>query len=145
MRQPLDPAAPFFVKFTNHHRRCVMLAKQFATFNSDLADSAALSQLCRASQEMADQAKAARALTEIYLSLDDKHRDVVRGAIVGRFKDILASAEASWRRFCDSMHFIRPATREIELARHDFEPHADEFKNKLREFVMILGKTSEPI
>jgi len=92
---------------------------------------------------MADQAKAARALTEIYLSLDDKHRDAVRAVIVGRFKDISASAEASWRRFCDSMRFIRPTMREIQSARRDFEPHADEFKNKLREFVTIVGRTNE--
>jgi hypothetical protein len=116
MRQAPGPAAPFVSKFTDHHRRCVILGKRFAAFSLDLGDSAALSQLCRASQEMADQAKAARALTEIYLSLDEKHRDAVRAIIVGRFKDILASAEASWRRFCDSMHFIRPATREIQSA-----------------------------
>jgi len=89
---------------------------------------------------MADQAKAARALTEIYLSLDEKHRDAVRAIILGRFKDILASAEASWRRFCDSMQFIRPATPEIQAARRHFEPHADEFKRTLREFVTIADR-----
>ena len=92
---------------------------------------------------MADQAKAARTLTEIYLSLDEKHRDAVRAIILGRFKDILASAEGSWRRFCDSMHFIRPATREIQSARRDFEPHADEFKHTLRKFVAIAERTTE--
>lgn len=92
---------------------------------------------------MADQAKAARALTEIYLSLDEKHRDAVRAVIVGRFKDILASAEGSWRRFCDSMHFIRPATPEIQSARRDFEPHAEEFKQALHEFVAIANRTTD--
>ena len=91
---------------------------------------------------MADQAKAARALTEIYLSLDEKHRDNVRAIVFGRFKDILASAEASWRRFCDSMHFIRPATVEIQAARRDFEPHADAFRHTLRRFVMIADRTT---
>jgi len=92
---------------------------------------------------MADQAKAARALTEIYLSLDEKHREAVRPIILGRFKDILASAEGSWRRFCDSMRFIRPATPEIQSARRDFEPHADEFKHTLREFVMMADRPNE--
>src|SRR5690242_15453205 len=118
MRQVLDPAASFVTKFTHHHRRCVTLGKQFAIFSPALGDSVALSHLCRASQEMTDQAKAARTLTEIYLSLDEKHRDVVRAAIIGRFKDILASAEASWRRFCDSMRLIHPAMPELESARH---------------------------
>lgn len=136
----LDPAAPFVTKFANHHRRCVLLGKRFATVSPNLGDSAALSQLCRASQEMADQAKAARALTQIYLSLDEKHRDAVQAIILGRFKDILASAEASWRRFCDSMHYIRPATPEIQSARRDFEPHADQFKHALRKFVRIADR-----
>ena len=94
---------------------------------------------------MADQAKAARALTEIYLSLDEKHRDTVRPIILARFKDILASAEASWRRFCDSMHFIQPATLEIQSARRDFEAHADQFKQALRKFVTIADRTTKLI
>lgn len=92
---------------------------------------------------MADQAKAARALTEIYLSLDEKHRDAVRAIITGRFKDILTSAEGSWQRFCDSMHFIRPVTHQIQTARSDFEKHADQFKHTLQKFVTMAGEITE--
>ena len=47
-----DSAALFVTKFTNHYRRCVSLAKRFAVDNPELKDSAAISQLCRASHEM---------------------------------------------------------------------------------------------
>ena len=141
MQRTEDAAASFASTFRNHHRKCVSLAKQFAIEDPSLKDSVALEKLCRASQEMLDQAKAARALTEIYVSLDEKHRDVVRPIIIGRFKDILKSAEASWKRFCDSIQFIRPARSEIESARRNFEPHADEFQDTLRRFIELGDKT----
>ena len=103
MQRTEDTAASFVSTFISHHRRCTSLAKRFAVDDPGFANSAALEQLCRASREMLDQAKAARALTEIYVSLDEKHRDAVRPIIIGRFKDILKSAEASWQRFCDSI------------------------------------------
>lgn len=128
-------AAQFVAQFTNHSQRCKSLAKRFAVDNPELKDSAALSQLCRASQEMLEQAKEARAMTEIYLALDDKHRDAVRPIIIARFKDISNSAQASWRRFCDSTRFAPAARREIESAQRDFEPHASEFHETLRMFI----------
>src|SRR5215212_3486818 len=81
-------AGAFVATFTNHHRTCVALAKRLTADDPDLQDSAALSQLCRASQEMLEQAKETRALTEIYLLLDETHRDAVRPIITERFKDI---------------------------------------------------------
>ena len=141
MQQTEDAAASFVSIFVNHHRRCISLAKRFAIDDENVKDSAALEKLCRASQEMLDQAKAARALTEIYVSLDEKHRDAVRPIIIDRFKDILKSAEASWRRFCDSIRFIRPARSEIESARRDFEPQAYEFQDTLRRFIELGAKT----
>jgi hypothetical protein len=141
MQRTEDAAASFVSTFINHRRRCTSLAKRFAVDDPDFVDSAALEQLCRATQEMLDQAKAARALTEIYVSLDEKHRDAVRPIIIGRFKDILKSAEASWQRFCDSIRFIRPARSEIESARRDFEPHADDFQDTLRRFIELGDKT----
>src|ERR1051325_4224575 len=142
MQQTRQAAISFVSSFRNHHRRCAVLAKRFVAIDPDLRDSAALSALCRASQEMADQAKAARGLTEIYLSLDEKHRDAVRAIIVGRFKDILTSTEDSWRRFCDSMHFVHPATREIQSAQSDFEAQAEEFKARLHKFVVIAERAT---
>jgi hypothetical protein len=132
-----DSAAQFVTKFTNHFLRCKTLAKRFAVDNSELKDSAALSQLCRASQEMLEQAKEARAMTEIYLALDDKYRDAVRPIIIARFRDISKSAQTSWRRFCDSTRFAPAARREIESAQRDFEPHANEFHKTLRMFIAL--------
>jgi hypothetical protein len=86
---------------------------------------------------MLEQAKEGRAITEIYLALDDKHRDAVRPIIIARFKDILNSADASWRRFCDSTRFAPAARREIEAAQRDFEPHAGEFHETLRMFIAL--------
>src|ERR1051325_2231732 len=86
-REGDEVAAGFVTRFTNHHRKCVSLAKKFTADDPELKDSAAISQLCRASQEMLEQAKEARALTEIYLALDEQHRDAVRSIIITRFKD----------------------------------------------------------
>ncbi len=83
-----DSAALFVTKFTNHYRQCVSLAKRFAVDNPELKDSAAISHLCRASKEMLEQAKEARAMTEIYLALDDTHRDAVRPIIIACFNEI---------------------------------------------------------
>jgi hypothetical protein len=132
-----DSAALFVTKFTNHHRQCVSLAKRFAVDNPQLKDSAAISHLCRASKEMLEQAKEARAMTEIYLALDEKHRDEVRPIIIGRFKDLSKSAHASWRRFCDSTRFAPSVKDEIESAQRDFEPHAREFHETLRAFIAL--------
>jgi len=137
-----DSAALFVTRFTIHYRRCVSLAKRFAVDNPELKDSAAISQLCRASHEMLEQAKEARAMTEIYLALDDKHRDAVRSIIIARFKDISKSAHASWLRFCDSIQFARTAEHEIEAAQNNFEPHAREFQERLRRFIALSDKTS---
>jgi hypothetical protein len=142
VQQREDAAALFVTKFTNHYRRCVSLAKQFAVDNPDPKDSAAISQLCRASQEMLEQAKEARAMTEIYLALDDKHRDAVRPIIIARFKDISKSAHASWLRFCDSIQFARTARHEIKSAQVEFEPHAREFRETLRRFIALSDKTT---
>ena len=143
MQQGTAGVTSFVNRFGEHHRRCALLAKRFAINDSNLADSAALSAFCRASQEMADQAKAARALTKIYLCLDEKNRDTVQPIILSRFKDILFSAENSWRRFCDSMHFIAAPTPEIQSARSDFEMLADQFKDKLQQFVIIANRLAQ--
>jgi hypothetical protein len=120
----------------------VSLAKRFAVDNPDIKDSVALSQLCRASQEMLEQAKGARAMTEIYLALDEKHRDAVRPIIIGRFKDISKSAHASWLRFCDSTRFAPAVKDEIESAQRDFEHHAREFHETLRAFIALGDKAT---
>ena len=137
-----DSAALFVTKFTGHYRQCISLAKRFAVDNPQLKDSAAISHLCRASKEMLEQAKEARAMTEIYLALDDTHRDAVRPIIIARFKEISKSAHASWRRFCDSIQFARPAKHEIEYAQDEFEPHACEFQETLRAFISLGGRAS---
>ena len=136
-----DSASAFVTKFKNHHQRCVALAKGFADENSDVKNSAAISQLCRASQEMLEQAKAAQALTEIYLALDDKHRDTVRPIITNRFKDIARLARSSWSRFCDSVALARDSNPEIAVAQREFQPHADQFQKALREFIAMSTDT----
>jgi len=135
-----DSAAQFVTKFINHHRRCVSLAKRFAVDDADIKDSAALSQLCRASKEMLEQAKGARAMTEIYLALDEKHRDAIRPIIIARFKDLSKSAHASWLRFCDSTRLAPAPKHEIESAQEDFEPHAREFHETLQAFIALGDK-----
>jgi hypothetical protein len=142
MQRAQEAATSFVSEFARHHRRCLSLAKRFATDDPNLKDSAALGQLCRATQEMLEQAKAARALSEIYLRLDERHRDAVQAIIIARFEDILESAQASWRRFCDSMQFVHPDKREIESARRQFEPQADRFQDTLRKFVALADKTT---
>ena len=137
-----DSAAAFVTKFTSHHRRCMSLAKRFTEDDPELQDSAALSQLCRASQEMLDQAKAARTLTEIYLALDDHHRDAVRPIITERFKDIAKLARASWLRFCDSIEVMQTTKPEIAAAQRDFQPHAEQFQNALKAFIAMNAQTS---
>ena len=137
-----DAAAQFVTKFIAHHHRCRTLAKRFAVGDAKLKDSAALSQLCRVSNEMLEQAKDARAMTEIYLALDDKHREAVLPIIIKRFKDILKSAEASWRRFCDTVRFAPMPTREIQSAQQDFEPHAMKFYETLELFIALGERTS---
>lgn len=136
-RKGKDSAAEFVTKFTNHHERCKALARRFAVGKPELQDSVALSQLCRASQEMLEQAKEARAMTQIYLALDDKHRDAVRPIMVARFRDVSKSAEISWNRFCDSVQFLPSDRFEIESAQRDFEPHAREFQEMLRAFISL--------
>jgi hypothetical protein len=91
---------------------------------------------------MLEQAKEACAMTEIYLALDDTHRDAVRPIIIARFKEISKSAHASWRRFCDSIQFARPAKHEIEYAQDEFEPHACEFQETLRAFISLGDRAS---
>src|SRR4051794_39104867 len=86
-REGDEVAAGFVARFSGHHRRCASLAKKLTVDDPDFKDSAAISQLCRASQEMLGQAKEARTLTEIYLALDEQHRDAVQPIIVARFKD----------------------------------------------------------
>ena len=81
-------------------------------------------------------------MTEIYLALDDKHRDAVRPIIIARFKDISKSAHASWLRFCDSIQFARTVKHEIEAAQNDFEPHAREFQETLCRFIVLSDKAS---
>lgn len=134
-----DAASAFVTKFTKHHRQCVALAKRFSDDNSKLKDSAAISQLCRASQEMLEQAKEARALTEIYLALDDKHRDVVHDIITDRFKDIARLARASWLRFCDSVKLAEDSNPEIAITQREFQPHADQFQQALRELIAMTA------
>ena len=138
--QTEDSAAKFVAKFRRHHQTCITLAKQFASDDPRLKDSAAISQLCRASQEMLEQAKGARALTEIYLALDELHRDAVRPLVVERFKDLAKLARASWLRFCDSIEIVRDTRPEIAAAQGDFQPHADEFQQALREFIEMSAK-----
>ena len=132
-----DSAAQFVAKFRSHYQTCVDLAKRFTAVDPALKDSAAIRQLCRASQEMLDQAKEARALTEIYLALDEAHRDAVRGIIVNRFRDIAKLARASWLRFSDSIEIARNSKPEIAIAQSDFQPHAEKFQQVLREFIKI--------
>jgi hypothetical protein len=143
LQKPKDPAALFVTKFTSHYRECVSLAKRFAVDNPDPRDSAAISHLCRGSQELLQQAKEARAMTEIYLALDEKHRDAVRPIIILRFKDLLKSAHASWLRFCDSIQFVHTNKHDIESARLAFEPHAREFRDTLERFI-ALGNDATP-
>jgi hypothetical protein len=137
-----DAAAAFVSKFGQHYRTCVTLAKRFTADDPELKDSAAISQLCRASQEMQEQAKEARTLTEIYLALDETHRDTVRPIITDRFKDIAKSARASWLRFCDSMEMARTTKPEIAVAQRDFQPHAEKFQEALRAFIAMSAKTN---
>jgi hypothetical protein len=140
--KPDDAAAAFVTKFTNHHRSCVSLAKRFTADNPQLTDSAALSQLCRATQEMLEQAKEARALTEIYLALDENHRDAVRPIITERFKDIAKLARASWQRFCDSTKLVQVTKPEIVAAQREFEPNAEKFQDALRTFIEMSATTA---
>jgi len=134
-----DPARSFVTVFTKHYRRCASLAKRFAVSNPDAQDYGAISQLCRASGELLEQAKAARTLTEIYLALDEKHREAVRQIMIARFKEIANSAHASWLRFCDSIRFVRTEQHEIEAARREFEPHAEEFHEALLKFIALAS------
>lgn len=135
-----DSAAQFVTKFTRHHQTCMSLAKRFTADNPELKDSAALSQLCRASQEMLEQAKEARTLTEIYLALDESHRDTVRAIIIERFKDITKLARASWQRFCDSIEIAKSTKPEIASAQRDFQPHAEQFQQALKAFITMSAK-----
>lgn len=136
-----DAAAEFVTKFTRHHRTCVELAKRFTVDGPEVKESAAISQLCRASQEMLEQAKEARALTEIYLALDESHRDTVRPIITDRFKDISKLARASWRRFCDSIELVGKTKPHIANAQRDFKPHAEQFQDALRAFIAMSANT----
>jgi hypothetical protein len=136
-----DSVGQFVAKFANHYRTCMKLAKRFTLDNPELKHSAAIGQLCRASQEMLEQAKEAQALTEIYLALDEKHRDTVRPIITARFKDISKLARASWRRFYDSIELGRSTNPEIESAQREFQPHADEFQEALQAFIAMSAKT----
>jgi hypothetical protein len=132
----------FVAKFASHYKNCVSLAKRFTINGPEIQEnSAAISHLCRASHEMLEQAKEARALTEIYLALDEPNRDVVRPIITARFKDISKSTRASWLRFCDSIKLAQTTKREIEAAQQEFEPHANEFQQALRAFVAMSAKT----
>lgn len=135
-----DSAADFVAKFTSHYRTCVSLAKRFTLDDPGIKQSAAISQLCRASHEMLEQAKEARALTEIYLALNEAHRDTVRPIITERFKDISKLARTSWRRFRDSIEMARTTKPEIESAQGEFQPHADEFQEALRAFIAMSAK-----
>ena len=132
-----DSAAQYVAKFRSHYKTCVTLAKRFTADDPELKDSAAIGQLCRSSQEMLEQAKQAQALTEIYLALDETHRDAVRPIIVERFKDIAKLAHASWLRFCDSIEIARSAKPAIAVAQREFQPHADEFQQALRQFIAL--------
>lgn len=136
-----DPAGQFVAKFAKHHRKCMSLAKRFTLDHPELKQSAAIGQLCRASQEMLEQAKAAQTLTEIYLALDEKHRDIVRPIITARFKDIATLARTSWRRFHDSVALARSSNPEIESAQREFQPHADEFQEALQAFIAMSATT----
>jgi hypothetical protein len=91
---------------------------------------------------MLEQAKEARTLTEIYLALDESHRDVVRPIITARFKDIAKLARASWLRFCESVDLARGTKPEIVSAHRDFEPHADQFQRALRAFIAMSDETA---
>jgi hypothetical protein len=133
-------AAEFVRKFSYHHQKCVALARRFTADNPELKDSAAISQLCRATQEMLEQAKEARALTQIYLALDEPHQDRVRPIITARFKDIGKLTRASWLRFCDSIQLARAANPEIAVAQRNFQPHADEFQRAIRAFLALSAR-----
>jgi len=135
-----ESAAQFVTKFTRHHRTCQSLAKRFTADSLELKDSAAISQLCRASQEMLEQAKEARTLTEIYIALDELHRDTVRPIITERFKDIAKLARTSWQRFCDSIEIARATKPEIAGAQRDFQPHAEQFQEALQAFIAMSAK-----
>jgi len=137
-----NSAAQFVARFTSHFQTCVLLAKRLTGDNPDLRDSAAISQLCRASQEMLEQAKEARTLTEIYLALDEDHRDTVRPIITARFTDIAKLARASWSRFCDSLRMTLTPKPEIESAQRDFRTHAEKFQQALRAFIEMSAETS---
>jgi hypothetical protein len=138
MRKAEDFVAGFVTKFAHHFRTCRSLAKQFTIDNPAFKqDYAAISQLCRASQEMLQQAKETRTLTEVYLALDEPHRDAVRPLITARFEEISKAARASWLRFGDSIELAQTTKREIEAAQRDFEPHANEFQQALRAFIAM--------
>src|SRR5438552_19204689 len=130
-----DSAAQFVAKFRSHYKTCVTLTERFTADDPKLKDFAAITQLCRASQEMLEQAKEARALTEIYLALDEPHRDAVRPIITERFKDIAKLARASWLRFCDSVQLGQMTNPEIVSAQREFQPHAEKFQEALRTFI----------
>src|SRR5438552_10741616 len=126
-----DSAAQFVAKFRSHYKTCVTLTERFTADDPKLKDFAAITQLCRASQEMLEQAKEARTLTEIYLALDETHRDTVRPIITARFKQIAKSARTVWLRFCDSVQLVHTNKAEIEVTRQSFKPHAEHFQNAL--------------
>ena len=132
-----DAAVAFVAKFGKHHQRCVSLAKRFSGKDPDFKNSAAISQLCRATQEMLEQAKEARTLTEIYLALDEQHRDSVLPIVSERFKDIARLARSAWSRFCDSVELARDSNPAIAVAQREFQPHADQFQQALREFIAM--------
>jgi hypothetical protein len=141
VRKAEDSAATFVAKFADHFRTCRSLAKQFTIDNPAFKqDYAAISQLCRASQEMLQQAKETRTLTEVYLALDGPQRDAVRPLITARFEEIAKVARASWLRFCDSIELAQTTKEEIEAAQRDFQPHADEFQQALRAFIAMSAK-----
>jgi hypothetical protein len=133
-------AGQFPAKFASHYERCQKLGKRFTTDDPKLKESAAISQLCRASQEMMQQAKQARMLTDIYLTLDDSHREMIRPIITAGFKDISKLASDSWRRFRDSVALARTANPDIQLAQREFQPHADEFQDALAAFIAMIAK-----
>ena len=137
-----DPTASFVTIFKSHHRQCASLAERFAADDSDAQSYGAISYLCRATQELLEQAKAARTLTEIYLTLDDKHREAVREIMIERFKELSNSARASWLRFCDSIQFVRTERPEVETARQEFEPHARMFAETLLKFIALAAGKS---
>jgi hypothetical protein len=137
-----NSAAEFVAKFTSHYRVCLSLAKRFTGDCHNVKDSAAISQLCRSSQEMLEQAKEARTLTEIYLALDECHRDIVRPIITGRFRDIEKLARASWLRLGDSIKIGQMPKPEIEAAQQDLQLHSDRFQEAIRAFIAMSASTN---